>query len=65
MLAKPDFDMLSALEEHQQAIRGRVKRLNTLLETINATISNLKGQKEMTQTQYFKGFSEEQQVEYE
>ncbi len=65
MLTRPDFDMLTALEEHRLAIHGRLKRLNTLLETIDATISNLKGQKEMTQTQYFKGFSEEQQAEYE
>ncbi len=65
MLARPDFEMLAALEEHRHAIHGRLNRLNTLLETIDATISNLKGQKTMTQTQYFKGFSEEKQAEYE
>jgi MerR family transcriptional regulator, thiopeptide resistance regulator len=53
------------LERHREALKGKAKRLNTLLETIDNTISNLKGQKDMTQTQYFKGFSEEQQAEYE
>lgn len=65
ILNQPDFDRVEALEEHRDALKGKAKRLNTLLETIDNTISNLKGQKDMTQTQYFKGFSDEQQAEYE
>ncbi|PKO02071.1 MAG: MerR family transcriptional regulator [Chloroflexi bacterium HGW-Chloroflexi-5] len=65
ILNQPDFDLVEALEEHRDALKGKAKRLNTLLETIDNTISNLKGQKDMTQTQYFRGFSDEQQAEYE
>lgn len=65
ILNQPDFDLVTALENHREALRGRAKRMNTLLETIDNTISNLKGQKDMTQTQYFNGFSDEQQAEYE
>jgi len=65
ILNQPDFDLVDALETHREALKGKAKRLNTLLETIDNTISNLKGQKNMTQTQYFNGFSEEQQAEYE
>jgi len=65
ILNQTDFDLVEALENHREALKGKAKRLNTLLETIDNTISNLKGQKDMTQTQYFKGFSDEQQAEYE
>jgi DNA-binding transcriptional MerR regulator len=65
ILSQSDFDLVTALESHREALKGRAKRLNTLLETIDNTISNLKGQKEMAQTQYFKGFSDKQQAEYE
>ncbi len=65
ILNQPDFDLIEALEKHREALKGKAKRLNTLLETVDNTISNLKGQKDMTQTQYFKGFSDEQQAEYE
>lgn len=65
ILNQPDFNLVDALEGHRDALKGKAKRLNTLLDTIDNTISNLKGQKDMTQTQYFKGFSDEQQAEYE
>jgi MerR family transcriptional regulator, thiopeptide resistance regulator len=65
ILDQPGFDLVKALENHREALKGKAKRLNTLLETIDNTISNLKGQKDMTQNQYFKGFSDELQAEYE
>ena len=65
ILDRPDFDLLAALEDHHKALQIKAARLDTLLQTVEDTIANLKGQKEMTQTQYFKGFSEEQQSEYE
>jgi hypothetical protein len=57
--------MVSALHDHREALRKRTERLNELIETIDNTIENLKGKKDMTQQQYFKGFSGEQQAEYE
>jgi len=65
ILNQPKFDLVEALEEHREALKSKAKRLDTLLETIDNTIRNLKGQKDMTQPQYFKGFSDEQQAEYE
>lgn len=65
ILNQPNFDLIQALEEHRKALKSKAKRLNTLLETIDNTISNLKGQKDVAQTEYFKGFSDEQQAEYE
>lgn len=65
ILNDPAFDLISALENHREALTGKVKRLTTLLQTIDNTIRNLKGQKEMTNGQFFNGFSEEQQTEYE
>jgi len=65
ILNQPKFDLVEALEEHREALKSKAKRLDTLLETIDNTIRNLKGQKDMTLTQYFKGFSDEQQAEYE
>jgi MerR family transcriptional regulator, thiopeptide resistance regulator len=65
LLNQPGFDLVAALESHREALGKKVQRLTTLMETIDHTISNLKGQKDMTQTQYFKGFSDKQQAEYE
>jgi MerR family transcriptional regulator, thiopeptide resistance regulator len=65
ILNQPDFDVVQALESHREALQGKAKRLGTLLETIETTINSMKGKKEMTQQQYFKGFSDEQQAEYE
>lgn len=65
ILNQPNFDLIQALEEHRKALKNKAKRLNTLLETIDYTISNLKGQKDVAQTEYFKGFSDEEQAKYE
>ena len=65
ILNRPGFDLIAALEAHHKALQAKAARLDTLLETVENTIRNIKGQKKMTQTQYFKGFSEEQQAEYE
>ena len=62
---RPDFDQVRALEAHHEALTDKAKRLQTLLETIERTINNLKGKNAMSQTQYFTGFSDEQQAEYE
>jgi MerR family transcriptional regulator, thiopeptide resistance regulator len=65
ILNQQGFDPIAALQEHRKAIQEKVNRLNLLIKTIDSTIENLKGQKEMSQSQYFNGFSEEQQAEYE
>jgi UDP-N-acetyl-D-mannosaminuronic acid transferase (WecB/TagA/CpsF family) len=50
---------------HRQALLERVERLNRLIQTIDKTTLHLKGQKTMKKKEYFEGFSEEKQKEYE
>ena len=64
-LNRPDFDLLTALEEHRTGLSERVERLERLIQTVDKTISHLKGQSIMTEKQLFAGFSEEKQKQYE
>jgi MerR family transcriptional regulator, thiopeptide resistance regulator len=65
IMGRRDFDGLSALEGHQAELAKRMTQLQTLMKTVDDTILYLKGQKEMSQKQFFAGFSDEQQAEYE
>ena len=64
ILGSPDFDVLSALHSHKSALQGRVKRLEHLIQTVDATIQQLKGKKSMNVKGFFEGFSEEEQEKY-
>jgi len=63
ILARPDFDVQSALESHRRSLQGRVERLNRLITTVDDTILHLKGKKEMSKKQLFAAFSEAEQAE--
>jgi DNA-binding transcriptional MerR regulator len=65
ILGRRNFDVLSALESHKIALRKRAERIDKIIQTVDDTILNLKGKKEMTKKQLFQAFSEEQQAEYE
>jgi MerR family transcriptional regulator, thiopeptide resistance regulator len=65
VLAQPGFDVVHALQVHRQALLERVERLNRLIQTIDKTTLHLKGQKTMKKKEYFEGFSEEKQKQYE
>lgn len=65
ILDQPGFDLLPALEAHRLALTERRERLDRLLDTIERTISHLKGNIEMDHKEFFEGFSEEKQKEYE
>ena len=65
VMAQPGFDVAHALQVHRQALLERVERLNRLIQTIDKTTLHLKGQKTMKKKEYFEGFSEEKQKEYE
>ena len=65
ILDRPDFDPLQALEEHKTALESKATRLLSLIDTVEATISHLKGEHPMSDKSLFKGWSEEQQKEYE
>lgn len=56
IIQDPFFDRLEALELQRQMIRKKRKRLDTILETIDKTISHEKGESEMTNKEKFAGF---------
>jgi MerR family transcriptional regulator, thiopeptide resistance regulator len=62
---KPDFDLLTTLQIHKEALQNRVSRLENLIQTVNHTILNLKGKQTMKAKEIFSGFSEEKQKKYE
>jgi len=64
-MRNPDFNMLAALRQHKKSLRGRVERLEQLIQTVDNTILHLKGQSTMSQKQFFAGFSDEKEREYE
>jgi len=65
ILGRPDFDVSSALEGHKAELHKRISRLEKLLNTVDYTITHLKGKEEMAKKQLFAGFSDEQQAAYE
>lgn len=60
ILNHPDYQLLSALETHQEALGAKVKRYQELLVTIQKTIRSLQGEGNMAEKEYFKGFDESQ-----
>ena len=65
VLDRPDFDLLHALDGHRLALLRRRERLSDLIQTVERTISHMKGNIAMDSKQLFEGFSEEQQKAYE
>ncbi len=65
ILRRPGFDVIHALELHRQALIERSQRLTRLLQTIDDTIEDLKGEQKMPKKKLFAGFSDEKQKEYE
>ena len=64
IMGRRDFDVLSALESHKKEIGKRITRLEHLVETVDNTISHLKGQKVMSKKQIFAGFTPEEEEKY-
>lgn len=64
ILDQPDFDMLHALQSHRAALLERAKRLNNLIDTIDNTVKHIRGEIEMSNQDFYKGFDEEKQKEY-
>ena len=58
ILGHRDFDLIGALEKHRRSLKGKVARLETLIETIDQTIATLKGEWIMSDKEYFEGFDE-------
>jgi DNA-binding transcriptional MerR regulator len=65
ILDRPGFDVLLALEAHRHALQDRAARLSGLIDTIDRTMSHLKGEQVMSTGDLFVGFDEETQRAYE
>jgi DNA-binding transcriptional MerR regulator len=65
IMGRRDFDLLPALESHKTELAKRIERLQRLVQTVDGTISHLKGKTNMSKRQFFEAFSDEQQAEYE
>ncbi len=65
IMGRRDFDLQPALESHKVELRRRIRHLERLVDTVDRTLSHLKGKTDMSQKQFFEAFSEEQQAEYE
>ena len=64
IIGRGDFDVLSALRSHKEALQKQVTRLNRLIHTVDNTIIHLKGNSTMSDKAYFEGFTEEEQEKY-
>ena len=64
IMGRRDFDVLLALETHKESLSRQMERTKRLLVTVDNTIQHLKGEKIMSQSDLFEGFSEEQQEKY-
>lgn len=65
ILTSDGFDLMRALQAHRHALRQKIKRLETLKQTVDATILHLAGEVDMSKKRFFEGFSEEKQAQYE
>jgi len=57
ILSQRKFKKLAALKSHRQVLEETVTRTRTLIETIDKTLSHLKGVKKMKSEELFTGFS--------
>jgi DNA-binding transcriptional MerR regulator len=64
IVSRPDFSVLEALESHRVLLKKRRQRLDELLTTVDRTVKKLKGKKEMSIKEYYKGFRDEQIEKY-
>lgn len=65
IMGRRDFDVLKALQTHRDELTRRIAQLERLRKTVDDTILHLKGKKQMSQKQFFNGFTNAEQEEYE
>lgn len=65
LLSRADFDVLAALESHKAALVRRAGQIQKLIDTVEDTLSYLRGEKEMSQKQLFQAFNDEEQAAME
>ena len=56
IIASPKFDISQALAEHHQKLINKRNQLDQLIQTVEKTIANQKGEKPMSNREKFEGF---------
>jgi DNA-binding transcriptional MerR regulator len=64
IIEQPEFDRLAALQSHRKALHEKIKRLNSLITTVDSTILHLMGEINMSKKQLFTGFTPEEEKRY-
>jgi DNA-binding transcriptional MerR regulator len=65
ILGTPGFDALAALQSHKKRLRRKADRLNALLWTVERTIKHIEAGETLSESDFFAGFDETKQAEYE
>lgn len=65
VLQSDDFDKVEALNSHKQMLTNNLDRMQTLIKTIDKTISHLRGKIIMKEIEMYDGFDPGKQQEYE
>lgn len=65
ILDSPDFELAAALRSHRKVLNEKIKRLQNLVITVDATLKHLAGETDMSKKKLFQGFSEKKQKAYE
>lgn len=64
LMGRHDFDILTALQDHQAALEQKIEQMQQLVLTVEKTIGHLKGKTKMDNKELFKGLSKEQEEAY-
>ena len=63
ILKRPDFDLVTSLEEHRRSLQTRAERLHILIGTVDETIATIQGEWIMSDKDIFEGFDQSQYEE--
>lgn len=65
LLDRPGFDTVAALQLQREALQQRMRRLYSLIETIDKTMLHIQGEQTMHDSELFAGFDAARQAEHE
>ena len=65
LINNPGFNAQRTLEKHKQNLEKKIEHLQMIMNTVEKTLSYIKGENNMSQKELFNGLSDEQQAEYE
>lgn len=65
ILKKDDFNKIDCLRSHKQALRKNVERISNLIQTIDKTLTHLRGEVMMQDPELYEGFDPKAQVKHE